>query len=236
MKKKILIIEDEQGISMAVKDELEFEGFEVRLAENGLQGLEAILDDRPDLVVLDLMLPGKNGFEICKEVRRRGIETPIVMLTARTQEVDKVRGLDLGADDYVIKPFSLAELVARIRAVLRRYEKTGVPEGEGAQTCQVGQLRVDLRKQAVFKREEKIELTLKEFQLLALLFRRRGEVISRDDFLDTLWGQDVYVTHRTIDTHMVALRKKIEDDPAHPQYILSVRGIGYKFNENPTVS
>ncbi len=236
MKKKILIIEDEQGISMAVKDELEFEGFEVRLAENGLQGLEAIVDDRPDLVVLDLMLPGKNGFEICKEVRRRGIETPIVMLTARTQEVDKVRGLDLGADDYVIKPFSLAELVARIRAVLRRYEKAGVPEGEGAQTCQVGQLRVDLRKQAVFKKEEKIELTLKEFQLLALLLRRRGEVISRDDFLDTLWGQDVYVTHRTIDTHMVALRKKIEDDPAHPQYILSVRGIGYKFNENPTDS
>ncbi len=236
MKKKILIIEDEQGISMAVKDELEFEGFEVRLAENGLQGLEAILDDRPDLVVLDLMLPGKNGFEICKEVRRRGIETPIVMLTARTQEVDKVRGLDLGADDYVVKPFSLAELVARIRAVLRRYKKAGVPEGEGAQTCQVGQLRVDLRKQAVFKKEEKIELTLKEFQLLALLLRRRGEVISRDDFLDTLWGEDVYVTHRTIDTHMVALRKKIEDDPAHPQYILSVRGIGYKFNENPTVS
>ncbi|MDA2929195.1 response regulator transcription factor [Acidobacteria bacterium AH-259-O06] len=236
MRRRILIIEDEPGIGMAVKDELQFEGFEVQLLENGSEGFEAILQERPDLVVLDLMLPGKNGFEICSEIRRRGIETPVVMLTARTQEADRVRGLDLGADDYVVKPFSLTELVARIRAVLRRYDRNSVGMPEGSQTFQVGQLSVDLKRQTVFRGEEDINLTRKEFQLLELLLRRRGEVISRDEFLDAIWGEDVYVTHRTIDTHMATLRKKIEDDPAHPVYILSVRSVGYRFNENLTVS
>lgn len=236
MKKKILLIEDEAGISMAVKDELEFEGYQVKLVEDGVAGLESILHDRPDLVVLDLMLPGKNGFEICKEARRKGVATPIIMLTARAQEADKVKGLDLGADDYVIKPFSLAELTARIRAVFRRSEKADLAEEQSSGWFQLGQLRVDLKKHEVLKGREKVELTHKEFQLLELLLKRPGEVISRDQILNSVWGEEVYVTHRTVDSHVATLRKKIEDEPDRPQYILTVRGVGYKLNENPTHS
>lgn len=231
MKKKILVVEDEPGISMAIKDELEFENFEVMLAEDGPTGLQAIVKENPDLVVLDIMLPGKNGFEVCQEVRKKGIATPIIMLTARTQEVDRVRGLDLGADDYVLKPFSLAELVARIRAVLRRSEKESAEDGAPRRTAQYGKLEVDLKKHQVLKDGRPVELTHKEFQLLELLLQRPGEVISRDEFLNHIWGEEVYVTHRTVDTHMASLRKKIEDDPNRPQYILSVRSVGYKLNE-----
>jgi len=236
MKKKILLIEDEAGISMAVKDELEFEGYQVKLVEDGVTGLESILHDQPDLVVLDLMLPGKNGFEICKEARRKGVATPIIMLTARAQEADKVKGLDLGADDYVIKPFSLAELTARIRAVLRRFEKADLTEEQSSGWLQLGQLRIDLKKHEVLKGKDKVELTHKEFQLLELLLKRPGEVISRDQILDSVWEEEVYVTHRTVDSHVATLRKKIETEPDRPQYILTVRGAGYKLNENPTHS
>jgi len=236
MKKKILLIEDEAGISMAVKDELEFEGYQVDLAEDGVTGLESILHDQPDLVVMDLMLPGKNGFEICREVRRKGVTTPIIMLTARTQEADKVKGLDLGADDYVIKPFSLADLTARIRAVLRRSEKANLAEEGSSGSLRLGELRVDLKKHEVLKGKERVELTHKEFQLLELLFKHPGEVISRDQILNSVWGEEVYVTHRTVDSHVATLRKKIETEPDHPQYILTVRGVGYKLNENPTHS
>ena len=235
MKKRILVIEDEPSLSMAIRDELEFEGFEVSVVEDGLQGLDRILTNAPDLVVLDLMLPGKSGFEICREVRGRGMDTPIIMLTARAQEVDRVRGLELGADDYVIKPFSLAELVARIRAVLRRSQ--GANRTEGApEILQVGELRLDVRKQEAFVGRKQIELTHKEFQLLEFLLRHPGEVISRDEFLTRLWGEEVYVTPRNVDTHMASLRKKIEDDADRPRYILSVRGAGYKLNEEPTGS
>ncbi len=233
MKKKILVIEDEPGISMAVKDELEFEGFEVELAEDGLAGLESIHRAVPDLVILDLMLPGKNGFEICRQVRNEGIVVPIIMLTARTQEADKVRGLDLGADDYVTKPFNLAELVARVRAVLRRYEQASTEARQNSGALQIGQLRLDLKKHQLFKGRETVELTHTEFRLLEMLLRRPGEVITRDEFLNSVWGEDVYVTHRTVDTHMATLRKKIEEDPNRPHYILSVRGAGYKLNEDP---
>lgn len=233
MKKKILVIEDEPGISMAVKDELEFEGFDVELVEDGLTGLESIRGTVPDLVILDLMLPGKNGFEICREVRNNGIAVPIIMLTARTQEADKVRGLDLGADDYVTKPFNLAELVARVRAVLRRYDQSSPEAQQKSDALQVGQLRLDLKRHQLFKGRETVELTQTEFRLLEMLLRRVGEVITRDEFLNSVWGEDVYVTHRTVDTHMATLRKKIEEDPNRPQYILSVRGAGYKLNENP---
>ena len=233
---KILLIEDEAGISMAVKDELEFEGYQVKHVEDGVMGLESILHDQPDLVVMDLMLPGKSGFEICREVRRRGVATPIIMLTARTQETDKVKGLDLGADDYVMKPFSLAELTARIRAVLRRSEKANLAE-EGSLNClRLGELRVDLKKHEVLKGKERVELTHKEFQLLELLFKHPGEVISRDQILNSVWGEEVYVTHRTVDSHVATLRKKIETEPDQPQYILTVRGVGYKLNEKPTHS
>ena len=225
MNKTILLIEDEPGIRMAVKDELEFEGFQVRLAEEGLGGLASIVRDPPDLVVLDLMLPGKNGFEICREIRERGISTPVIVLTARGQEADKIRGLELGADDYITKPFSLAELVARIRAVLRRSH----PE-ETNDTIQRRMITVDLRKHQVLKGNTIVELTDKEFQILALLMKRSSDVITRDDFLKTIWGEEVYITHRTVDIHISALRKKIEDDPEHPSLIVSVRNVGYKFN------
>ncbi len=225
MSKTILLIEDEPGIRMAVKDELEFEGFRVHLAEDGLTGLESILRNAPDLIVLDLMLPGKNGFEICREVRQRGIATPVIVLTARGQEADKIRGLQLGADDYITKPFSLAELVARIRAVLRRYQ----PQQAG-DVIQHRMITIDLKKRQVSKGKKIVELTDKEFQILTLLMKRPSEVITRDDFLKAIWGEDVYITHRTIDIHIAALRKKLEDDPENPTLILSVRNAGYKFD------
>jgi len=225
--KNILVIEDEPGIGMAIKDELEFEGFAVELAQDGLAGVEAIVRSSPQLIVLDLMLPGKNGFQICKEIRDRGLNTPIIMLTARSQETDKVRGLELGADDYVTKPFSLAELVARIRAVLRRYEVDSHRD-----IYRMGQLTLDMKRHDVSKGGMPVQLTDKEFQILALLVKKPGVVVTRDEFLNTGWGEDVYVTPRTVDTHISALRKKIEEDPEKPVYILSVRNVGYKFAEN----
>jgi len=235
MKKRILVIEDEPSLSMAIRDELEFEGFEASVVEDGVRGLDRILSDPPDLVVLDLMLPGKSGFEICREVRMKGLNTPVIMLTARAQEADRVRGLELGADDYVVKPFSLAELVARIRAVLRRVERPD-HAGEESQVLCSGELRLDVRKQEAFRGDRRIELTHKEFQLLEFLLRHPGEVISRDEFLSRLWGEAIYVTPRNVDTHMASLRRKIEDDADHPRYILSVRGAGYKLNEDPSGS
>jgi len=228
---KILVIEDEPGVRLAIKDELEFEGFDVELAEDGQSGLAAILRSSPNLVVLDLMLPGRNGFQICQEVRAQGLRTPIIVLTARSQEADKVRGLELGADDYVTKPFSLAELVARIRAVLRRAESTGDRDVLEAQN-----LRIDLRRHRAFKGSAELQLTDTEFRILALLIEKAGDVITRDEFLKKVWGEDVYVTHRTVDTHMAALRKKIEDDLDRPAYILSVRNVGYRFNPSSHLS
>jgi DNA-binding response OmpR family regulator len=233
VRQRILVIEDEEAISLAVRDELEFEGFDVDLIEDGTAGLQAILDDPPDLIVLDLMLPGTSGFEICQEVRRRDLTTPIVILTARAQEVDRVRGLDLGADDYLVKPFSLAELLARIRAVLRRVAVSD--PGIGSPLClEIAGLNLDPTRHRVLKHHREVKLTPKEFKLLELMLRNPGVVISRDEFLDQVWGAEVFVTHRTVDTHISALRKKIEDNPEEPSYILSVRGIGYKFNEDLT--
>ena len=235
MKKRVIVVEDEPSLGMAIRDELEFEGFEASVVENGIVALDRILKESPDLVVLDLMLPGKSGFDICREVRQQGRTTPVIMLTARAQEADKVRGLELGADDYVVKPFSLAELTARIRAVLRRTEpQPAEPASES--NLKVGALRLNTRKQEAFVGDRKIDLTHKEFQLLEFLLRHPGEVISRDEFLDQVWGGEVYVTPRSVDTHMAALRRKIERDVDHPCYILSIRGAGYKLNDNPVES
>lgn len=231
MRRRILVVEDEPGIRLAVKDELEFEGYDVSLAEDGPSGLAAILGSAPDLVVLDLMLPGRNGFQICQDVRAQGIRTPIIVMTARNQEADKVRGLELGADDYVTKPLSLAELVARIRAVLRR---TGGDMDR--EVLEVPPIRLDLKRHTVFKNRVEVPVTDTEFQILALLLRRVGEVITRDEFLKLVWGEDVYVTHRTVDTHVASLRKKIEDNLDRPSFIVSVRNVGYRFNENTTSS
>lgn len=231
MRHRILVIEDEPGIRMAVKDELEFEGFDVELADDGPSGLAAILRAPPDLVVLDLMLPGRNGFQICEEVRAQGLQTPILVLTARSLEADKIRGLGVGADDYLTKPFSLGELVARIRAILRRAQK----ERDG-DLLEAGPLKIDLRRHRAFKAGVELQLTATEFKILALLLKRPGEVITRDEFLKDVWGEEVYITHRTVDTHMAALRKKLEDDVDHPTYIVSVRNAGYRLNENITPS
>jgi DNA-binding response OmpR family regulator len=232
MRQRILVIEDEPSLGMAIRDELEFEGFEASVVEDGKAGLDRILAGSLDLVVLDLMLPGKSGFEICREVRGRGMATPIIMLTARAQEVDRIRGLELGADDYMVKPFSLAELLARIRAVLRRTQGSNRTEAK-TEILEVGELRLDVRRQEVLKRGRRIELTHKEFQLLEFLLRHPGEVISRDEFLRRVWGEEIYVTPRTVDTHMASLRKKIEDEADRPRCIQSVRGAGYKLNEDP---
>ncbi len=233
---KILVIEDEPGIRLALHDELEFEGFDVELASDGPSGLAAILNAPPQLILLDVMLPGANGFDICREVRSRGLRTPIIVLTARNQEADKVRGLGLGADDYVTKPFSLAELVARIRAVLRRAHNDAAAAEDAARVLEAGAIRIDLRKHDAFKGNVRLQLTDTEFRILTLLLRRRGEAITRDDFLKEVWGDDVYVTHRSVDTHVASLRKKIEDDLDHPVYIVSVRNVGYRFNEDLTRS
>jgi two-component system response regulator RegX3 len=228
---RILLIEDEPGIALAVRDELTFEGFEVEVVGDGAAALAAVLRSRPDLILLDLMLPGRNGFQICADVRARGLRTPVIVMTARDQEADKVRGLGLGADDYVTKPLSLAELVARVRAVLRR---TSGAEDEAV--LDVPPVRIDLRRHRAFKADVELQLTDTEFRMLTLLVKRAGEVVTRDEFLNQVWGEDVYVTHRTVDTHVAALRKKLEDDLDRPACILSVRNVGYRFHENVTRS
>ncbi len=230
-RQKILVVEDEPGIRLAIKDELEFEGFDVVLADDGPSGLAAIVKAQPDLVVLDLMLPGRNGFQICEDVRAQGIRTPIIVITARNQESDKVRGLELGADDYVTKPLSLAELVARVRAVLRRAGRA-----DDRDVVEVPPIRIDFRRHSAFKGGIELQLTDTEFQILGLLVRRAGEVITRDEFLKQIWGEDVYVTHRTVDPHVASLRKKIEDDLERPAHILSVRNVGYRFHDNVAAS
>lgn len=231
MRQRILVVEDEPGLRLALKDELEFEGFQVELAEDGRAGLDAILRSRCDLVLLDVMLPGTNGFQICEQARAQGVRTPIILITARDQEADKIRGLGLGADDYITKPLSLAEVVARIRAVLRR--SSTAPMGD---VLEAPPIKVDLRKHSAYKDARELHLTQTEFQILALLVKHAGEVVTRDDFLKHVCGEDVYVTHRTVDTHVAPLRKKIEDDLDHPACILSVRNVGYRLHVNLTGS
>lgn len=228
---RILIVDDEPSIVLAIQDELAFEGFEVSSACDGPGAIAQARELRPDVLLLDLMLPGMNGFEICKQLRPEMPEMWIIMLTVRGQEVDRVMGLELGADDYVTKPFSLRELVARIRVGLRR-RSTGVARGIQS----FAEIEIDAQSHRVLKNSVEVELTRKEFEILELLMCRPGEVVTRDEFLNKLWGEDVYVTHRVIDTHVAALRKKLEDDPNSPRHIVSVRGIGYRLDPNSSES
>ena len=220
---RILIVDDEPSIVLAVRDELLFEGFEVDSASDGPTGVQKAREWKPDVLLLDLMLPAMNGYEVCRRLRPELPDLWIIMLTARGQEVDRVTGFEAGADDYVTKPFSLRELVARVKVGLRRQR------GKAAQPVRsCGDIEVDLGAHQVSKAGAEVPLTPKEFDILALLIERAGEVISRDEICDRLWGREVYVTQRVIDTHIAALRKKIEPDPNNPRYILSVRGVGYK--------
>lgn len=222
---RILVADDEPSIVMAVHDELVFEGFEVHAATNGPEALAKARAIRPDVLLLDLMLPGTNGFDVCRQLRPERPDLWIIILTVRGQEADRVTGFEVGADDYVTKPFSLRELVGRIKVGLRRANGT-----EPGRRYAFGDIEVDLGAHTVLKGGAELQLTPKEFEILELLIRRAGEVVARDEFLNTLWGQDVYVTHRTVDTHMAALRRKLEPDPNNPTYIVGVRGVGYRFD------
>jgi len=226
MSKKVLIVEDDPGISLSLKDEFESLGYTVIKTDNEQKGLTIARQKSPDLIILDLMLPGMDGYEVCRELRNEGNRTPIIMLTAKNNEIDKVLGLELGADDYVTKPFSLRELMARVRAVMRRTTE----RIEDKDSYCFGQIELDFKKYEARREGKKLELTALQFHMLKLLIQKKGEVLSRDELIDEIWGRDnVWISRRTIDSHIANIRKKIEDDPYHPTHILSIRGVGYKF-------
>jgi two-component system alkaline phosphatase synthesis response regulator PhoP len=221
----ILIVEDEPAMVAGLRDNFEFEGYEVISALNGVDGLERALSDDPDLVVLDLMMPRMSGLEVCKQLKAKRPSLPIIMLTARGQEIDKVVGLELGADDYVTKPFSIRELLARVKAVLRRIS----PQTSAQETYRFSDVEVNIRGNEVRRAGNPIELSAKEFALLAYFISHPAETLSRDRLLDEVWGYDNYPSTRTVDTHIVHLRQKLEVNPEVPRFILTVHGSGDKF-------
>jgi len=222
---KILIVEDEESILIPLEDNLRLEGYEVSSAKDGLQGLSMARERSYDLIILDIMLPEMNGFEVCRQIRQSRITTPILVLTAKSQEIDKVLGLELGADDYVTKPFSPRELLARVKALIRRATQ---PQQE-IDLYRFGDVEVDFIKYEAKKNAKLIYLTALEFALLHFLIKHRDEVMSRDAILDEVWGENVFIAPRTVDKHISQLRKKVEDDPENPRHIIGVRGVGYKF-------
>jgi len=223
---KILIVEDEPSMRQGLKDNLEFEGYEVDLAEDGKIGLQKITEGKYNLIVLDVMLPEMSGFDVCKKAREQGISTPIIMLTAKGEEIDKVVGLELGADDYITKPFSLREFLARLKAVLRRGE--GKLTGDKDKVL-IGKLEVDFTTYNAYSDNQPVPMTHREFEVIKYLWQHQNEVVSRDKLLEDVWGYDEYPTTRTVDNFILKLRQKVEDDPAHPRHILTAHGIGYKF-------
>jgi two-component system response regulator VicR len=224
--KRVLIIEDDVAILRGLKDNLEYEAYEVWSATDGELGYSLVKEKKPDLIILDLMLPKMSGYELCRKVREEGIATPILMLTARGEEVDRVLGLDLGADDYVTKPFSVPELLARIRAIFRRIQQD--KSGELPDSIQFGKVTINFKRFETRIGKDSIKLTRKEYGIIRLLASRIGEVITRDELLDEVWGYDQYPTTRTIDNHLGLLRNKLEEDPANPRYFITVHGVGYK--------
>lgn len=224
---KILIVEDEAALAEGLKDNFEIEGYDVMLAYDGEEGLTKALNESPDIIILDVMMPKKSGFDVCKELRSKGDQTPIIMLTARTEEVDRVLGLELGADDYVPKPFSTRELLARVKAVLRRSPQR---KGKDSTIVDFGKIKVDFEHYLAYDAQDNpIDMTYKEFEILKFFLNNKGRTISRDELLDKVWGYEIYPTSRTVDNHIVKLRKKIEQDPENPKHILTVYGIGYKY-------
>jgi two-component system alkaline phosphatase synthesis response regulator PhoP len=220
----ILIVDDEPEMVRGLGDNLRFEGYQTLSATDGRRGLELALTEAPDLILLDIMMPGMSGWDVCRELRKKGLDVPVIMLTARGEEADRVLGLELGADDYVTKPFGLRELLARIRAVLRRPGPR-----QKFEEFAFGAVRVHVRGRQAFKAGREVRLTRKEFDLLRYFVEHRGEVITRDRLLDEVWGYDRYPTTRTVDTHILRLRQKFEDDPEHPRFIVTAHGQGYRF-------
>ena len=225
--KRILIIEDDISILSGLKDVLMFKSYEVLTATDGESGYEAAVEKNPDLIVLDIMLPKMDGFTLCKKLRDKGNMTPVLMLTARGEEPDKVQGLDYGADDYVTKPFSLPELLARVRALLRRRpgEET---EKKPPDSIKFGNIFLDFKKYEALRGGLPLSLSPKEFGVLRYLASRAGDVVARDELLDEVWGYEKYPTTRTVDNHIAQLRSKIEENPAAPHYLITVHGVGYK--------
>ena len=225
MKSKILIVEDEPAMVAGLRDNFEYEGYEVISADDGVTGLERALSDSPDLVVLDVMMPRMSGLDVCKQLKAKRPAVPIIMLTARGQEIDKVVGLELGADDYVTKPFSIRELMARVKAVLRR-SSTSAPAPD---IYRFSDVEVNIRSNEVRRNGELVDLSSKEFALLEYFIAHPVETLSRDRLLDAVWGYENYPNTRTVDTHIVHLRQKLEPNPEEPRFILTVHGSGYKF-------
>ncbi len=224
---KILIVEDEKDMVTGLKFNLEARDYTVIAAYDGETGYQKALKEKPDLVLLDLMLPKRNGYEVCKSLKEEMPKLPIIMLTAKSQEAEIVTGLELGADDYITKPFSVLELLARIKAVLRRAQSgTRVPE-----VYRSADLEIDFRTYSTRKKGQSLTLTPREYEILKYFIERRGEIVSRDDLLNHVWGYDSFPNTRTVDAHIAKLRQKIEDKPEEPQLIITIHGIGYKFLE-----
>lgn len=223
---KILLVEDEAGLVVTLSDRLRNEGYSVEVARDGRQGLDRALNDPFDLIILDVMLPQKSGIDVCRDLRQNGLAVPILMLTARSQTVDKVLGLKIGADDYVTKPFDMLELLARVEALLRR--APGTPASLGS-VHQIGAIRVDLRRTQVWRDGQPVSLSAREFQLLHYFIEHRGATLSRSELLEQVWGYGSTTGTRTVDVHVAGLRQKLESDPRQPQLILTVLGLGYKF-------
>jgi two-component system, OmpR family, alkaline phosphatase synthesis response regulator PhoP len=226
MGQRVLLVEDEQGLVVTLRDRLASEGYEVRDAGDGAAGFRLAVEQSFDLIILDIMLPKKDGLAVCRDLRARGVSAPVLMLTARGELTDRVTGLKIGADDYLVKPFEMPELLARVEALLRR--PAGMRES-GADSFCFGEYRLDMRAATLCKSEVEVALTAQEFRLLAHFVARRGETLSRDALLDAVWGYDSIPSTRTVDVHVAWLRQKIEENSAHPRHIVTVRRLGYKF-------
>ncbi len=226
MQYKILLIEDEPGLCLTLSDRLQKEGYAVDISNDGESGFNQAANQAYDLIILDLMIPKKNGYDVCRDLRQMGLAIPILMLTARHQTVDKVLGLKIGADDYLTKPFEMLELLARIEALLRRATRTFT---SAPLSYQFGSIRVDIRKTEVLRDGEAVVLSAKEFQLLRYFIDHKGETLSRETLLQEVWGYTAVPYTRTVDVHIAWLRQKLEDDPKQPQWILTIHGMGYKF-------
>jgi two-component system alkaline phosphatase synthesis response regulator PhoP len=222
---KILIVEDQKDMVTGLVFNLEAQGHEVSAAYDGEAALASAEKEKPDLIILDIMLPKKDGFEVCRELRRNGHDVPILMLTARREEADKVLGLEIGADDYLTKPFGLSEFLARVKALLRRRPGKDVQ----LETCRFGTVEIDFKNYQATRDGAPVDLTQREYEMMKLFVRNRDKVISRNMFLNEIWGYDRFPTTRTVDAHIAGLRQKLETDPENPRFIVTVHGLGYKF-------